>query len=435
MTARTHPTRAEIREAQLEQLRTLLTELFPGNSFYTRKLEAVGITFDVASLEDFSARFPFTKKDELVADQLAHPPFGTNLCYPLASYTRFHQTSGTTGTPLRWLDTPDSWDCILDYWGEVFRAAGVAAGDRVCFAFSFGPFLGFWLAFESAERLGCLCLPTGSLSTAARLKLIVDNAATVLCCTPTYAIRLGEVAAEMGVDLHGSKVRRIIVAGEPGGSIPATRSRIEQLWPGARVFDHHGLTEVGPVTYECPAQPGVLHVIEAGYYPEIIDPKSNQPAPPNEPGELVLTTLGRIASPLLRYRTGDLVKRGARSAERGTEPCACGTHNLALQGGILGRVDDMFIVRGVNVYPGAVEEIIRAAGGVAEYQVSVTNRNALTELSVTIEPANDCADAALLKSQVAAALDTALGLRVPVTLAAPGALPRFEMKAKRWSLA
>lgn len=429
MTGRTHPTRTEIQAAQLEELRSLLTEIFPGNAFYTRKLESVGITFDVASLQDFSARFPFTKKDELVADQLANPPFGTNLTYPLASYTRFHQTSGTTGTPLRWLDTAESWDCILEYWAEVFRAAGVTANDRVCFAFSFGPFLGFWMAFESAERLGCLCLPTGGMSSGARLKMILDNAVTVVCCTPTYAIRLGEVAAEAGLDLRNSKVRRIIVAGEPGGSIPATRSRIEQVWPGARVFDHHGLTEVGPVTYECPAQPGVLHVIEAGYYPEIIDPSSGRPTPANEPGELVLTTLGRIASPLLRYRTGDLVKR----TERGTEPCACGTHNLALQGGILGRVDDMLIVRGVNVYPSAVEEIVRSVEGIAEYQVCVNAGGALTELGLTIEPASDCLNPKELVSKLTAAFETALSLRVPVSLVAPGSLPRFEMKAKRWS--
>jgi phenylacetate-CoA ligase len=432
MTARTHPTRAALREAQLEQLRSLLTELFPGNAFYTRKLEDVGVTFDVASLEDFSARFPLTIKTELVADQLAHPPYGTNLTYPLASYTRFHQTSGTTGTPLRWLDTPDSWDCILDYWAEVFRAADIGPGDRVCFAFSFGPFLGFWLAFESAERLGCLCIPTGGMSSAARLKVILDNAATVLCCTPTYAIRLGEVAMESGVDLRHSKVRRIIVAGEPGGSVPAIRARIEQLWPGARVSDHHGMTEVGPVTYECPAQPGVLHVIEAGYYPEIIDPKSGKPTLSDEPGELVLTTLGRIASPLLRYRTGDLVKRGMPNAECGTGPCTCGTHELALAGGILGRVDDMVIVRGVNVYPGAVEEIVRSVNGIAEYQVTVTTRSALTELGLTIEPAPDCPDAKALAHTLAAAFETALTLRVPVTLAAPGSLPRFEMKANRW---
>lgn len=425
------PTRDELRASQLEQLRSLVSELFPANAFYTRKLENAGITFDVASLEDFSARFPFTTKQELIADQLAHPPYGTNLTYPLASYTRFHQTSGTTGTPLRWLDTPESWDWLVENWTQVFSAAGVQAGDRVFFAFSFGPFIGFWLAFQSAERLGCLCIPAGGMSSVARVQAILDNAATVLCCTPTYALRLGEVAAEAGFDLSRSRVRRIIVAGEPGGSIPATRSRIEQLWHGAQVFDHHGMTEVGPVTYECPAQPGVLHVIEAGFYAEIIEPNSGKPVQPGHSGELVLTPLGRVASPLLRYRTGDLVRLVTCHPSPVT-PCACGSHDMALAGGILGRVDDMVIVRGVNVYPSAVEEVIRSVGGVAEYQVQVTTRGPLTELAITIEPEASCVDAAALIAKLEHAFDAAFSLRLPVTLVTPGSLPRFEMKAKRW---
>ena len=429
--AASFPTRAELRASQLAQLRSLVTELFPANSFYTRKLEQVGITFDVASLEDFSARFPFTTKQELVANQLAHPPYGTNLTYPLASYTRFHQTSGTMGTPLRWLDTPESWDWLVENWTQVFRAAGGRAGDRVCFAFSFGPFIGFWLAFESATRLGCLCIPTGGMSSIARVQTILDNAATVICCTPTYALRLGEVAAEAGFDLGRSRVRRIIVAGEPGGSIPATRARIEHLWPGARVCDHHGMTEVGPVTYECPAQPGVLHVIESGFYAEIIEPNSGKPVQPGETGELVLTPLGRVASPLLRYRTGDLVQLVPRHSSPVT-PCACGSHELALVGGILGRVDDMIIVRGVNVYPSAVEAVIRSVGGVAEFQARVTARGPLMELALTIEPESSCADASTLVAKLERAFESAFSLHLPVTLAALGALPRFEMKAKRW---
>lgn len=429
--AASFPTRDELRASQLEQLRSLVTELFPANAFYTRKLEDVGVTFDVASLEDFSARFPFTTKQELVADQLAHPPFGTNLTYPLASYTRFHQTSGTTGTPLRWLDTPESWDWLVENWTHVFRAAGVQADDRVCFAFSFGPFIGFWLAFQAAERLGCLCIPTGGMSSVARVQAILDNAATVLCCTPTYALRLGEVAAEAGFDLSRSRVRRMIVAGEPGGSIPATRARIEKLWPGARVFDHHGMTEVGPVTYECPAQPGVLHVIESGFYAEIVGPGSGKPVQLGQPGELILTPLGRVASPLLRYRTGDLVKLATRHSSPAA-PCICGSHEMALEGGIFGRVDDMIIVRGVNIYPSAVEAVIRSVGGVAEYQANVFPRGALMELSVTVEPESSCADASALVAKLERALNAALSLHVPITLAAPGSLPRFEMKAKRW---
>jgi len=421
-----HPSRAEIAASQLEQLRSLVAELFPGNAFYSQKLNAAGVTFDVASLVDFSRRFPFTAKSELVENQRANPPFGTNLTYPLDRYTRFHQTSGTTGTPLRWLDTPESWDWMLDSWTEIYRAAGVTSADRVYFAFSFGPFIGFWMAFEAAARMGALCLPGGGMSSAARLRGILDNGATVLCCTPTYAMRLAEVAAAEKIDLKRSCVKTIIVAGESGGSIPSMRARLEQLWPGARVFDHHGMTEVGPVSYECPVRPGVLHVIESGYLAEIIDPATSSPVTPGQPGELVLTTLGRTGSPLLRYRTGDVVKVDS-------QPCGCGRNEMALVGGILGRTDDMIVVRGVNVYPNAVEEIINAAQGVAEYQVRVNTSQALAELSVQIEPAPDCADVAGLIAKLEKQFQTQFALRVPVTKVPPGALPRFEMKSKRWT--
>lgn len=424
MASSDHPDRAAIESAQLEQLRALVAELIPANKFYSRKLQDAGAGFDIASLEDFSARFPFTTKTELVADQQAHPPYGTNLTYPLNRYTRFHQTSGTSGAPMRWLDTPESWDAMIESWSEVFRAAGVHAGDRVMFAFSFGPFLGFWLAFESAERLGCLCLPGGGLSSAARLRVMRDNQANVLCCTPTYAMRLAEVAIEEKIEIRSLGIKTIIVAGEPGGSIPATRAKLESLWPGARIFDHHGMTEVGPVTHECPAQPGVLHVIESAYLAEVIDPATGKPA---TSGELILTTLTRTGSPLLRYRTGDLVKCGVRNAE-----CGCGRFEMTLAGGILGRVDDMVIVRGVNIYPSAVEGILQRQAGLAEYRVHVTKNGALAELRLEIEPTDRCADVDGLKNSVRQALETAFNLRIPVETVAPGSLPRFEMKAKRW---
>ena len=419
-----HPDRAAIESSQLEQLRSLVAELIPANKFYTQKLQAAGVGFDVASLADFSARFPFTTKQELVADQLANSPHGSNLTYPLNCYTRYHQTSGTSGAPLRWLDTPESWDAMIESWSEVFRAAEVSAGDRVMFAFSFGPFLGFWLAFESAERLGCLCLPGGGLSSTARLRVMRDNKANVLCCTPTYAMRLAQVAAEEKIETRALGVKTIIVAGEPGGSIPATRAKLESLWPGARIFDHHGMTEIGPVTYECPKQPGTLHVIESAYFAEVINPATDKAA---SSGELILTTLTRTGSPLLRYRTGDLVTRHAPRAT----PCACGRSDFAFIGGIRGRLDDMLIVRGVNVYPTAVEEILHGFADVAEYRVRVTQLNAMTELQIEIEPIVGCRDASALAATIAKAFETTLALRVPVVVAHES-LPRFEMKSKRW---
>lgn len=395
----------------LERIQSLFSAIVPSNAFYSAKLAGLGA---ITSIEDFAARVPFTTKAELVADQQAHPPFGSNLTYPPGRYTRFSQTSATTGKPLRWLDTPESWQWLLDNWTRVFTAAGVTAADRVFCAFSFGPFLGFWTAFEAAERMGCLVIPGGGMGSAARLAAMFDTGATVLCATPTYAIHLAEAAAQEGIDVAArSHVRRILVAGEPGGSLASTRQRIERLWPGARVFDHHGMTEVGPVTYGCPVEPGVLHVIEDSYHAEVLG------------GELVLTNFGRTGSPLVRYRTGDVVAplpRGQR--------CACGTTELALAGGIVGRTDDMVVVRGVNVYPAAVDEIVRSCDYSGEYRMWVGERHSLAELSLEVEGNGDL-DRSLVH-RLETAFRGALALRIPVSVVAPGSLPRFELKARRW---
>jgi len=409
---------------QLEQLHALWSALVPGNGFYTKKLASVGSPRRIQSLEQFTEIFPFTTKVEITENQRVSPPFGTNLTYPLERYSRYHQTSGTAGVPLRWLDTEESWQWMLGNWERILRVAQVQAADRVFFAFSFGPFIGFWLAFEAAAKIGCLCVPGGGMSTIARMRQILDIRATVLCCTPTYAIHLAETAAKENVNLSRSAVRVIIVAGEPGGSIPSTRQRIEQLCPGARVFDHHGMTEVGPVSFECPGRPGVLHVIEEAYIPELIEAATGRVLDRGSSGELVLTTLGRIGSPLIRYRTGDLVRTSPEPV------CACGRSDLALKGGILGRTDEMVVVRGVNVFPSAVDEIIQNCGGVAEYRVHVTKAGALTELAVEIEAAKDMSDVTSLARKLERAFHDALSLRVPVRTVT--ALPRFEMKAKRW---
>jgi phenylacetate-CoA ligase len=417
------PTREVIGSDQLAQLRRLLGAILPDNAFYRNKLAKTDPA--IASLEDFSARFPFTMKQELADDQRAHPPFGSNLTFPLTSYTRYHQTSGTSSAPLRWLDTPGSWNWMVENWREIYRAAGVCVEDRVYFAFSFGPFIGFWLAFDAAQQLGCLCIPGGGLSTAGRLRAIAENRATVLCCTPSYAAHLAEVAGRDKFDLKTTSVRLIIVAGEPGGSVPATRRRLEELWPGARIFDHHGMTETGPVSHECPAHPGTLHILDRAYLAEVVD-AHGKAARAGEVGELVLTVLGRSGSPLLRYRTGDLARAGG--------VCACGRFGTVLPGGLLGRTDEMVIVRGVNIYPTAVEDVLRGFSEIAEYQVEVDRSRALVELSLRIELLTDCAaaEAEALVARVQHALHGAFNLRVPVALAPAGSLPRFEMKARRW---
>lgn len=430
MNERVHRDGEKVREEQLASLNALLRAIVPANPFYTRKVLEAEAPQEYKTLEDYAGAFPFTTKPEIVRDQQEHPLYGRNLTYPLDAYSRLHQTSGTTGKPLRWLDTPASWEMLIKCWIEVYRAAGVTGKEIAFFAFSFGPFLGFWLAFEAATRIGCLSLPGGGLSTLGRLQLILDSRATVLCCTPTYAIHLAEVAAAERIDLKRSEVKRIIVAGEPGGSIPATRAHIEKLWPGARVFDHHGMTEVGPVTYECPAQPCRLHVSDWAYLAEVIDPESGKWAGPEVPGELVLTTLKRTGSPLLRYRTGDLVKLAAHHAEG--KPCACGRFETALEGGILGRTDDMVVVRGVNIFPTGIEQVVRQMPEVIEYQVNVSAKGALTEIHVIIELGRETRHAAEVASRLEKSLQAAFSLRIPVTIAPNNSLPRAELKARRW---
>jgi phenylacetate-CoA ligase len=409
---------------QLRKLKSLCKSIIPANPFYSRKLATCDVASFLTSIEDYSRGIPFTARHELVRDRLANPPYGTNLTFPLEAYVRCHQTSGTTTQPIRWLDTAESWDHIVDNWVQILGAAGVTRQDRFFFAFSFGPFLGFWSALEAVLRLGCFCFPGGSMSSLARLQAILDNSITVLCCTPTYAQHLGEVALEKKLDMTNSRLRLLIVAGEGGGSIPATRARIERLWPGASVFDHHGMTEAGPVTYQCPATPGVLHVLESAYLAEVVDPQTDAVVHAGETGELVLTTLDRIGSPLLRYRTGDLVK--ARPASL----CACGRHDLAIEGGILGRSDDMVVVRGVNVYPSLIEDIVRAFPEIREYRVQLDCRRPMAELSLDLEGGEQLP--ASLPARLEQSFQTVLNLRVPVRLLPAGSLPRFEMKAQRW---
>ena len=420
--------RREIESQQLEKLQRLLSLVRAQNPFYKQKYAATeSFSMKITSLKEFSQRIPFTTKDELVNDQLGHPPYGSNLTFSLKRYTRYSQTSGTSGQPLRWLDTPESWDSMIKTWLTVYRAGGVSAQDRLFIPFSFGPFLGFWTAFEAAVQLGCLCIPGGGLTTLGRLKCIMNNEINVLCCTPTYAIRLALVAAEENIDLSRSKVKSIVVAGEPGGSLPKTKEQIEDLWQGATVLDHHGMTEIGPASYQCPRQPGVLHIIESAYYPEVIDPTSSQPVPLGSIGELIITTLDRVSSPVLRYRTGDLVKVQKEAR------CACGTSELALIGGIFGRLDDMISVRGVNIFPSAIDNIIRNFASINEYRVELKVCKGMVELTLKIEinSTND-EDLTCLPKDLEKAILNAFSVRIPVAVVAQGTLPRFEMKAKRW---
>lgn len=412
--------RVRLRSNQWSRLRSIVLNLATTDGFYARKFREARVrTTSMNRVQDFMQQVPFTTKDELLADHLAHPPFGSLLTKPLAHYTRFCQTSGTSsGQPMAWLDTTESWDAMLACWRRVYEGADLIKGrDRIFFAFSFGPFLGFWTAYEAASR-DFIAIPGGGLSSQSRLEMMVRYGATTLCCTPTYALRLGEMIGEAsGIERMALRINKIIVAGEPGGSIPEVRAHIEKLWD-ARVYDHHGMTEVGPVSYEVTDMPGNLIVIEEAYLTEVIDPQTGLEVADGEHGELVLTTLTRTACPLLRYRTGDWVKKRIIN------------ERLVLEGGVLSRIDDMVVIRGVNVYPSAIEAVVRQFPEIVEFMVEQKKVEAMDEIALLIELPGNIAKSLLKKLETK--LRDTFSLRIPVQVVESGSLPRHEFKAKRW---
>ena len=391
-----------IRDLQLGKLQAGLKEVLRTNAFWRARLH------DVRGWDDFE-RLPLTEKSDLVADQASHAPFGTNLTYPLERYVRMHQTSGSSGDrPLRWLDTAESWAWWERIWAEhVYGAAGVTAADRIFFAFSFGPFIGFWSAFGGAQRLGALCISGGAMTSEQRVRNMIDLGATVLMSTPTYALRLADVASDLAVNLPAGSVRTTIHAGEPGASIPSTRAAIEAAY-SASCFDHTGMTELGPTGFSCSARDGV-HLIESEFIFEVSDD-----------GELIATNLGRWGMPLIRYRTGDRVV-ASRS------PCSCGSPFLKLAGGIQGRVDDMLTVRGVNLFPSQVEDIVRRYPEVTEFVIEHRRDRRMDEVAVLVE--TSVAD--FSTERIEADLRQALGVRLDCRVVASGTLPRSELKARR----
>ena len=369
--------RSELLPTQLQRLNLMLDELRGRNPFWSTRLATAGLGKGaVESLAQWQT-LPLLTKADLVADQTDQPRYGSNLTYPVTRYTRLHQTSGTTGRPMYWLDTQASWNWFMECWSQIYRHIGLRSDDSIAFPFSFGPFIGFWAAFEGAVRQGNLCLAMGGLSSETRLRQIVEHECTVVCCTPTYALRLAEVAKTEGIDLRGSTVRALIVAGEPGGAVPGIRSRIEAEW-GARVFDHWGMTDLGSLGIESESHPGSLLILETESIAEIIDPATGAPATPGAIGELVMTNLGRWGQPVLRYRTGDLVK-----ATLG--PTLDGEGVLRLEGGVLGRSDDMLVIRGNNVFPSSVEAVLREFPEVTEFRLAVVKRQEMLQLQIEFE--------------------------------------------------
>ncbi len=403
--------REALRAWQLERLNKLLFEVIPQNRFYVEKLGK--LVRPLGSLDQL-AELPFTFKEELVTAP-AQGEFAANLTYPLERYVRYHHTSGTRGRPMPVLDTAEDWQWWVDTWQYVLDAAELRSDDRAALAFSFGPFIGFWSAYDAAVERGLMVIPTGGMSSRGRLEIIRSCQATVLFCTPSYALHLAEVAHDNQIDPRALHIRKVIVAGEPGGSVPATRQRIEQAW-NAQLIDHAGASEVGPWGFS--RDDRGLHVVESEFIAEFLSVATGEPARDGELAELVLTSLGRRGSPLIRYRTGDLVQ------PRFNAPGDC--RFVLLAGGVLGRADNMLVVRGVNVFPSSIEHILRGFPELVEYRVTAIKAGSMDSLAVEVE------DRLSQPERIARELQLRLGLKIEVQQVPLGTLPRFEGKGQRF---
>ena len=420
--------RDELEVLQVNKLKRLVEWTDANVPWQAKRLRDAGVTADSIASPDDLRRIPFLTRDEWMAGQTEQPPYGPILAAPVDAAVRYHMTSGTTGkTPIRVLDSMKDWEWIAEMWCYGLWGFGVRPLDTVFVAFGYSTFIGFWGLHYACEKLGALTLPGGAMTTDQRVKQIVDMGATVVASTPTYALRMAQEARSLGIDLADSPVRRIILSGEPAGSIPATKKLIQDQW-GAKAGDTAGMTELGTIMiFECEEQPGGTHIIEDHYLEEVVDPDTHRPVPYGEMGERVVTSFGRGFIPVLRYRTRDFVVRVPGST------CSCGRTFDIYEGGIRGRVDDMKLVRGTNVYPRAVEAIVREHPEIDEFQIHLyTVEGIRDEIEILCEIPDANADAQrTLRALERELADAHEGLRFAVARADAGTLPRFELKAKR----
>ena len=410
-----HLPRGELEAYQLKRLNELLKEILPQNDYYRNKFGCSTLRLDeLSQWQDFplSSKTDWLSKEE---DGVAlHHTYGGEQAQAL--YHRYHRTSGTHGRPMVIQDTKEDWEWWTNTWQYVLDACQIESRDRILMAFSFGPFIGFWSAHDACLKRDCLVIPSGGMSTVARLDMIRTASPTVLFATPSYALHLAQAARERGQSLVSSSIRIVFVAGEPGGSIPSVRKQIEESF-GAKVMDHAGATEIGPWGFGASDGSG-LHIIESEFIAEFLPVENRNGLGVNEDyRELVLTSLGRVGAPVLRYRTGDIVCPRFDSDS--------GVNFVRLEGGILGRSDDMFVVRGVNLFPSSIEAILGQFASVRNFRINLAKQGALDEVSLELDVDPDQVPA------IEEALQVQLGLRIGVQVVSPGSLPAFEGKAKR----
>jgi phenylacetate-CoA ligase len=422
--------RERLQEIQLRKLQQLATHVEASSALYARLWGESGVTAsDIRSLDDLR-RFPVMTKTHFERDQHEHPPYGTALTSPAASQMKFWQTSGTTGAPRLWAENKEDWENGMYMYARAFYAHGIRPGWRAYFAFSYPPFIAFWLAHYAAEMMGCQTVPKGPLPTQAWLGLVGRLAGTApafMCATPTYAQRQIEVAQEMRLHLPDLRVDVLSLAGEPGACVPATKRLIESAW-GATAHDVLGSTETsGPIFFTCVQQAKLEapsdHANVDYFILEVLDPDTHEVVSDGAAGSLCVTALGRTGIPAVRFLLNDYVRLS-------WEQCGCGRSLPLVHGGISARSDDMLVIKGVNVYPSLLENLIRGRPGLAHEYVLV--REALdARLRVEALPDLDRGQYDALGQRIQADIRTATTLTLPVEVLPPGSLPRSETKSKR----
>lgn len=414
--------REELRLLQLERLKKLVKRVYRNVPYYRRRFDDAGVKLEaIESLSDIE-RFPFTTKEDLRVNY----PFGL-LATPLNRVVRIHASSGTTGRPAVAGYTKKDLRTWAELVARIVTLAGVKRGDVAQVCFSYGLFTGGFGLHYGLERAGITVVPAAAGNTERQIRLMQDFGTTVIVGTPSYALYMAEVARGMGVDPRTLGIRKGLFGAEPWTE--GMRSEIEHAW-GLKAYDNYGLSEViGPgVAGECRLQKG-LHINEDHFLVEVINPETGVPVPPGEKGELVFTTLTKEAFPLIRYRTRDLSRLIL-------EPCACGRTTLRMEK-VAGRTDDMLIIRGVNVFPSQIEEVLTGIPGLApHYQILLYKKGYLDEIEVHVELSREglsdrYRDLALLEEQVRARLQAVLSLSPRVKLLEFGSLERTSGKARR----
>ena len=422
--------REDLKRLQLHKLQRLTEFAYANSPFHRAKFDAAGFQPEQLRTLDDLRRIPYMTREDWMASIGATPLFGNLTTTDHAHAIRYHLTSGTSGrTPIRVLDSMKDWEWIAEMWCYGFWGFGVRPEDIVYFAFGYGSFIGFWGAHYACEKIGALVIPGGAQTTEQRVKQIVEMGVTTVCSTPTYALRMWQQATEMGIDLaRDSKVSKVLLSGEPAGSIPAVKRQLEEAW-GAKCGDTAGMTEVGTIMiFECANQPGGTHIIEDHYIEEVINPATGEPVGYGELGERVVTSFGRGFIPVLRYRTKDMVLKVPHTA------CDCGRTGDIYEGGIRGRWDDMKLIRGTNVYPRAVEAIVREHDAVDEFQIYIWRAEDIRDeitIKVELKPGRE-GEWPQVRDDLARELSAAHeNLRFNIERMEVGSLPRFELKAKR----